>query len=63
MTATGPTCVAANTASTAAVVLGDAAPGWLGDARRDRPAGRARRHVSRTGGWPADDPRKAQRSR
>ena len=31
VTATGPTCVAANTASTAAVVLGDAAAGWLGE--------------------------------
>ena len=29
VTATGPTCVAANTASTAAVVLGDSAPDWL----------------------------------
>ena len=29
VTATGPTCVAANTASTAAVVLGAAAPAWL----------------------------------
>ncbi len=29
VTATGPTCVAANTASTAAVVLGGEAPAWL----------------------------------
>jgi len=29
VTATGPTCIAANTASTAAIVLGDAAPEWL----------------------------------
>lgn len=29
VTATGATCTAANTASTAAVVLGDDAPGWL----------------------------------
>ena len=29
VTATGPTCVAANTASTAAVVLGADAPSWL----------------------------------
>ncbi len=31
VTATGRTCVAANTASTAAVVLGDAAPAWLAE--------------------------------
>jgi len=29
VTATGPSCVAANTAATAAVVLGDQAPAWL----------------------------------
>lgn len=33
VTATGDTCVAANTASTASIVLGEAAPGWL-DAHR-----------------------------
>ena len=43
VTATGPTCVAANTASTAAVVLGAGAPAWLARARRDRPPGRGRR--------------------
>jgi thiamine biosynthesis lipoprotein len=36
VTATGATCVAANTASTAAIVLGEAAVGWLTD--RDIPA-------------------------
>ncbi len=30
VTATGPSCVAANTAATAAVVLGEDAPAWLG---------------------------------
>ncbi len=33
VTATGPSCVAANTASTAAVVLGRDAPGWLHERR------------------------------
>ena len=52
VTATGATCVAANTASTAAVVLGEAAVGWL--SARDIPArlvdtaGR----VVRTARWP-----------
>ena len=52
VTATGATCLAANTASTAAVVLGQRAVGWLTD--RDIPArlvstsGR----VTRTDRWP-----------
>jgi len=52
VTTTGATCVAANTASTAAIVLGDAAVGWL--AERDIPArlvdteGR----IVRTARWP-----------
>ena len=54
MTATGPTCVAANTASTAAVVLGEQAPAWLAGTRRHRPPGRtATVGAARTGGWPA----------
>ena len=47
-----PSCVAANTASTAAVILGGAAAAWLDangcDARLVTPAGR----VVRTGRWP-----------
>ena len=54
-TATGATCAAANTASTAAIVLGADAPGWLGahdvTARLVDPAGR----VHRTCGWPAQE--------
>ncbi len=48
------TCVEANTAATASIVLGDAAPGWL------ESRGLAARLVAhdgsvvRTGGWPAD---------
>ena len=53
VTATGPSCVAANTASTAAVVLGAVAPAWLathGVAARLQPA-----HGSAvyTDSWPA----------
>lgn len=48
------TCVDANTAGTAAVVLGERAPGWLRrtglPARLVRPDGR----VLRVNGWPAD---------
>lgn len=52
VTATGPTCTAANTASTAAVVLGDEAPDWL--AHRQVTA-RLVAHdgvVRRVGAWP-----------
>lgn len=54
VTVAAPTCVAANTASTAAVILGPAAPAWLEaggmDARLVAPDG----EVVRTGDWPAD---------
>lgn len=53
VSATGPSAVAANTASTAAVVLGAYAPGWLearGVAARLVGAGG---HVTTTGAWPA----------
>ena len=54
VTATGPTCVAANVASTAALVLGRAAVPWL-----ERHAVAARLihrdgDLTRTGGWPAE---------
>ncbi len=50
------TCVTANTASTAAVVLGDAATGWLGE--RGLPARLVAQDgaVTTLGGWPAADP-------
>jgi len=57
VTATGATCLAANTASTAAIVLGDRAVGWLTD--RDIPArlvdteGR----IVRTDRWPEPEVR------
>ncbi|WP_028651377.1 FAD:protein FMN transferase [Nocardioides halotolerans] len=59
VTATGPTCVAANIATAAAVVLGAAAPAWL-----DRHDVTARLvavdgGVHGTGGWPLDAERRA----
>jgi thiamine biosynthesis lipoprotein len=48
-------CADANTASTAAIIRGEVAPGWLSDAglpaRLVRPDG----SVVTTAGWPADD--------
>lgn len=59
VTATGPSCVSANTASTAAVVLGERAPTWLAahgvTARLVAADGR----VTGVGGWPVDAERKA----
>ena len=53
VSATADTCVAANTATTAAIVLGERAPGWLAArgiaARLVRPDG----DTVYTGGWPA----------
>ena len=55
VTATGATCLAANTASTAAIVLGDKAVDWLNardiPARLVDPAGR----IVRTPRWPKPD--------
>ena len=55
MTCGGTTAVAANTASTAAVVLGPEAPAWL--ERHDVSARlvAADGSVLRTGGWPAHE--------
>ena len=52
VTATGATCLAANTATTAAIVLGDRAVGWLSD--RDIPARLVNTsgRVVRTQRWP-----------
>jgi thiamine biosynthesis lipoprotein len=46
------TCVDANTASTAAVVLGDAAPGWLADRRLPARLVDLDGAVITTAGWP-----------
>jgi len=57
---TAGTCVDANTASTAAIIRGEAAPGWLTDAglaaRLVRPDGT----VVVTAGWPAGDEHSAR---
>lgn len=58
VTATGPTCVAANTATTAAIVLGEEAPRWLAargvTARLVAAGGR----VTHVGGWPPEEQRR-----
>ncbi len=52
VSASGPSCVAANTTSTAAVVLGDAAPAWLRRAGASARLVAADGRVTRTGDWP-----------
>ena len=54
VTATGPTCTAANVASTAAVVLGPAAPTWLAAHGVDARLVGVDGTVSRVGAWPAE---------
>ncbi len=56
VTATGETCVAANTASTAALVLGAEAPHWLGRHGVHARLVRADGSVRLVGDWPAPDP-------
>ena len=53
-TATGPSCTAANTASTAAVVLGEGAEDWLEAREVAARLVDARGTVHTTGGWPVD---------
>jgi FAD:protein FMN transferase len=52
----GASCVAANVASTAAVVLGEAAPSWLAERRLPARLVRVDGAVVRVGGWPAGTP-------
>ena len=59
VTATGPSCVAANTASTAAVVLGEAAVPWLDRCGVTARLVAADGLVHVTGQWPADVERRA----
>jgi thiamine biosynthesis lipoprotein len=62
VTAAGPSCVAANTASTAAVVLGHEAPGWLEERRVAARLVPSRGFSVSTTGWPdspAPIPRRA----
>lgn len=53
VTATGPTCVAANVATTAAVVLGADADGWLKSRGVDARLVHTDGSVRRTGRWPS----------
>lgn len=53
VTATGPTCVAANVASTAAIVLGADAEEWLAGRRVDARLVSVTGDVRRAGAWPA----------
>lgn len=55
VTATGDTCAAANTASTAAVVLGVEAPEWLDTHRVTARLVDPRGRLVRTGGWPHEE--------
>ena len=52
VTATGPSCVAANAAATAAIVLGAQAPDWLEARRVDARLVAVDGTVVRTGAWP-----------
>jgi thiamine biosynthesis lipoprotein ApbE len=54
VTVAAGTCVDANIASTAAVILGDAAPQWLEDRGLAARFVRADGSVLRVGGWPAE---------
>jgi thiamine biosynthesis lipoprotein len=55
VTATGPSCVAANAASTAAVVLGHQALRWLAHAGVTARLVAIDGSVHRVGGWPESD--------
>lgn len=57
VTATGPTCAAANTATTAAIVLGADAPAWLDRHRVTARLTAADGSVHTTGDWPLDHAR------
>lgn len=54
VTATGPTCTAANTASTAAIVLGESALGWLEDRSVDARLVAGDGVVHTVGAWPTN---------
>lgn len=59
VTATGPTCVAANVATTAAIVLGPDAERWLTSRGVDARLVHADGGVHRTGRWPATTSKEA----
>ncbi len=55
VTAVAPTCVGANTASTAAIVLGEAAPDWLSTASAAARLVHRDGRVRHLGGWPVEE--------
>ena len=55
VTAIGSTCTAANTASTASIVLGHEATDWLGELDVTARLVDTHGNVTRTGNWPAED--------
>ncbi len=55
VTVTAGTCVDANLASTAAVILGDAGPAWLSERVLSARLVDATGRVSTVGGWPSDE--------
>jgi len=55
VTAVAPTCVGANTASTAAIVLGDAAPDWLATTSAAARLVAQDGQVRHLGGWPVEE--------
>ena len=57
VTATGPTCAAANTATTAAIVLGAEAPAWLEQRGVDARLVAADGAVTTVGRWPSENRR------
>ena len=56
------TCVDANTASTAAMILGEAAPAWLSEHSLPARLVRTDGSVTTVAGWPEDEPRLVQRT-
>lgn len=54
VTAIGATCTAANTASTAAIVLGEQAPGWLAEHRVSARLVAADGDIRTVGDWPTE---------
>lgn len=54
VTAAAATCVDANIATTASIVMGDAAPGWLAERRLPARLVTAAGEITNTAGWPAE---------
>lgn len=55
VSATGPSCVAANTATTASIILGADAPGWMSQRGVDARLVRTDGAIEFVGQWPSED--------